>query len=90
MGWDYLLFDGEHSPLSVRECGHLARVSEITGCTPIVRVPSNMRWMIGQAFDAGMQGVQIPMINTGAEVVTAARAANLGMRGAPLFYPVLT
>ena len=84
MGWDYLLFDGEHSPLSVRECEHLARVSEITGCTPIVRVPSNMPWMIGQAFDAGMQGVQIPMINSGAEAVTAARAAKyhpLGMRG---------
>ena len=50
MGWEYLLFDGEHSPLSVRECEHLARVSEITGCTPIVRVPPNMPWMIGQAW----------------------------------------
>ena len=84
MGWDYLLFDGEHSPLSVRECEHLARVSEITGCTSIVRVPSNMPWMIGQTFDAGIQGVQVPMINSGAEALTAARAAKyhpLGTRG---------
>lgn len=84
MGWDYLLIDGEHSPLSVRECEHLARVSEITGCTPIVRVPSNMPWLIGQVFDAGIQGVQVPMINTGAEALAAARAGKyhpLGTRG---------
>jgi 4-hydroxy-2-oxoheptanedioate aldolase len=84
MGWDYLIFDGEHSPLSARECEHLARVCELTGVTPIVRVPSNVPWMIGQVLDAGMQGVQIPMINSGAEAQTAARAAKyhpLGTRG---------
>jgi 4-hydroxy-2-oxoheptanedioate aldolase len=84
MGWDYLLFDGEHSPLSPRECEHLARISEITGTTAIVRVPSNMPWMIGQILDTGVQGVQIPMITTGAEAQTAAHAAKyhpLGTRG---------
>ncbi len=84
MGWDYLIFDGEHSPLSGRECENLARVCEINGVTPIVRVPSNMPWLIGQLFDAGMQGVQIPMINSAAEAQTAARAAKyypLGTRG---------
>jgi 4-hydroxy-2-oxoheptanedioate aldolase len=84
MGWDYLLFDGEHSPLSVRECEHLARISEITGCTGVVRVPSNMPWMIGQIFDTGILGVQVPMINSGAEALAASRAAKyhpLGTRG---------
>ena len=84
MGWDYLIFDGEHSPLSGRECENLVRVCELTGVTPMVRVPSNMPWMIGQLFDTGMQGVQIPMINSGAEAGSAARAAKyhpLGTRG---------
>jgi 4-hydroxy-2-oxoheptanedioate aldolase len=84
MGWDYLLFDGEHSPLSGRECEHLARVSELTGVTPIMRVPSHMPSMIGQVLDTGMQGVQIPMINTGAEALVCSRAAKyhpLGTRG---------
>jgi 4-hydroxy-2-oxoheptanedioate aldolase len=81
MGWDYLLFDGEHSPLSVRECEHLARVSELTGCTSIVRVPSNMPWMIGQVLDAGILGVQVPMINSGAEAITAAKAAKYHPHG---------
>lgn len=84
MGWDYLLFDGEHSPLSGRECENLARVCELTGVTPIARVPYNLSWMIGQILDTGIQGVQIPMINSGAEAQAAARAAKyhpLGTRG---------
>ena len=84
MGWDYLIFDGEHSPLSARECEHLVRVCELTGVTPIARVPSNMPWLIGQLFDTGMQGVQIPMINSGAEAQVAAHAAKyypMGTRG---------
>lgn len=84
MGWDYLIFDGEHSPLAPRECENLARVCELTGVTPVVRVPSNVPWMIGQVLDTGMQGVQIPMINSKAEAETAARAAKyhpLGTRG---------
>jgi 4-hydroxy-2-oxoheptanedioate aldolase len=84
MGWDYLIFDGEHSPLAPRECETLARVCELTGVTPMVRVPSNLPWMIGQVLDAGMQGVQIPMVNSRAEAEIAARAAKyhpLGTRG---------
>jgi 4-hydroxy-2-oxoheptanedioate aldolase len=84
MGWDYLIFDGEHSPLAPRECEHLSRVCELTGVTPIVRVPSNIPWMIGQVLDAGMQGVQIPMINSRQEAEVAARAAKyppIGTRG---------
>lgn len=84
MGWDYLIFDGEHSPLSGRECESLVRVCELTGVTPIARVPSNMPWLIGQLFDTGMQGVQVPMVNSGAEALAAARAAKyhpMGTRG---------
>lgn len=84
MGWDYLLFDGEHSPLSGRECENLARVCELRGVTPIVRVPFNLSWTIGQMLDTGMQGVQIPMINSGPEALAAARGAKyhpLGTRG---------
>jgi 4-hydroxy-2-oxoheptanedioate aldolase len=84
LGWDYLLFDGEHSAISPRECENLARVCELTGVTPLARVPYNLPWMIGQVLDTGMQGVQIPMINSGQEAHDAALAAKyhpLGTRG---------
>jgi 4-hydroxy-2-oxoheptanedioate aldolase len=84
LGFDYLMFDGEHAPIGERECENLARACELTGVTPIVRVPSNQPWMIGRHLDTGMQGIQIPMIDSGAEALAAARAAKyapLGTRG---------
>jgi 4-hydroxy-2-oxoheptanedioate aldolase len=84
LGWDYLLFDGEHAPLSARECEHLARVCELTGTTPIGRIPSNQPWMIAQYLDTGMQGVQVPMIETAEQasaIVHAAKYHPSGQRG---------
>lgn len=80
-GWDYLLFDAEHTPLSVRECEAAARACELTGVTPIVRVPANLPWMIGRVLDTGIPAVQIPMINTGEDALLAARAAKYPPRG---------
>lgn len=84
LGFDYLLFDGEHAPIGERECENLARACELTGVTSIVRVPSNQAWMIGRHLDTGIQGVQIPMVNSAAEAEAAVRAAKyqpLGTRG---------
>jgi len=84
LGYDFLMFDGEHAPIGERECENLARVCELTGVTSIARVPSNQTWMIGRHLDTGIQGVQVPMINSGAEALAAARAAKyapLGSRG---------
>ncbi|MGC2658073.1 MAG: aldolase/citrate lyase family protein [Bryobacteraceae bacterium] len=84
LGFDYLFFDGEHAPIGERECENLARVCELTGVTSIVRVPGNVPWMIGRHLDTGMQGVQIPMVNSAEEARAAVRAAKyqpLGNRG---------
>src|SRR5580692_4825266 len=84
LGYDFLMFDGEHAPVGERECENLARVCELTGVTSIVRVPGNLPWMIGRHLDTGIQGVQIPMVNSAAEAIAAVRAAKyqpLGNRG---------
>jgi 2-keto-3-deoxy-L-rhamnonate aldolase RhmA len=84
LGYDFLMFDGEHAPVAERECENLARVCELTGVTSIVRVPSNQPWMIGRHLDTGMQGIQVPMVNSGAQAMAAASAAKyapLGNRG---------
>ncbi len=84
LGFDYLFIDGEHAPIGERECENLARVCELTGVTSIARVPANLPWMIGRHLDTGIQGVQIPMVNSAAEAVAAVRAAKyqpLGNRG---------
>lgn len=84
LGYDFLMFDGEHAPIGERECENLARVCELTGVTSIARVPSNQPWIIGRHLDVGIQGIQVPMVNSGAEATAAARAAKyapLGGRG---------
>lgn len=84
MGFDYLLFDGEHAPIGERECENLARACELTGVTSIARVPSNMAWTIGRHLDMGIQSIQVPMVNTVAEAraaIAAAKYAPLGTRG---------
>jgi len=83
-GWDYLFFDCEHSSITPRDCEHLARACELRGVTPIVRVPVNQPATFGRYLDTGMQGIQIPMVNTAAEaeaVVRAVKYQPLGSRG---------
>jgi 4-hydroxy-2-oxoheptanedioate aldolase len=84
LGFDFLFFDGEHAPIGARECENLARVCELTGVTSIARVPVNAPWMIGRHLDMGIQGIQVPMVNSAAEAQAAVRAAKyapLGSRG---------
>lgn len=84
LGYDFLLFDGEHAPIGERECENLARVCELTGVTSIARVPANQPWMIGRHLDTGIQGIQVPMVNSAPEAEAALRAAKyapLGSRG---------
>ena len=84
LGYDFLMFDGEHAPIGERECENLARVCELTGVTGIARVPSNLPWMIARTLDTGIQGIQVPMVNSAAEARTAVQAAKyapLGTRG---------
>ena len=94
LGFDYLFFDGEHAPIGERECENLARVCELTGVTPIARLPANLPWMIGRYLDTGMQGVQIPMVNSAAEAIAAVRAARVfslwGIAGSPRRAPPIT
>ncbi|MGD1072259.1 MAG: aldolase/citrate lyase family protein [Bryobacteraceae bacterium] len=84
LGFDFLFFDSEHAPIGERDCENLARVCELTGVTSIARVPANLPWMIGRYLDTGIEGVQIPMVNSAAEALAAVRAARyqpLGNRG---------
>jgi len=84
LGFDYLLFDSEHAPINERELENLVRTCELTGVTSIARVPSNLPWTIGRCLDTGLQGVQIPMVNTAEEARAAVHAAKyqpLGNRG---------
>lgn len=80
-GWDFLVLDGEHGSLEAQDIEGLSRACETHGVTPITRVPTNQPHVILRFLDAGAHGVQVPGVNTAAEVERAVVAAKYQPRG---------
>lgn len=83
LGWDFLIFDGEHGPLEPRDCEHMVRAAELTGVTPIVRVTTNQAPVILRFMDTGAQGAQVPNVNSAAEAKAVVQSVKYphGTRG---------
>jgi 4-hydroxy-2-oxoheptanedioate aldolase len=82
LGWDFLVFDGEHGTLEPRDCENLCRAAELRGVTSIVRVTTNLAPVILRYLDTGAQGALIPWINSAEEAERAVRAVKYFPRGA--------
>lgn len=80
-GWDYLIFDGEHSTITPRDCENLVRACELQNVTPVVRVTTNNPPTILRFMDTGAQAAMVPMINSAAEAEAAVRAIKYHPRG---------
>jgi 4-hydroxy-2-oxoheptanedioate aldolase len=84
LGWDFLVFDGEHGPIAAAEFHDLSRAAELRGATPIARVATNQAHLILQALDSGAHGVHVPWVNTSDEAEAVVRSAKYvpeGVRG---------
>src|SRR6266436_2043588 len=79
-GWDFVIIDCEHAPITVALLPHMVRAAAAAGLPAIVRVAANEAPAIQHALDAGAAGVQIPQIAS----VEAAKAAVLASR----FHPI--
>lgn len=73
-GFDWLLIDGQHSPVGPAEMFELARTVAGTGGSPVIRVGGLDPHAFNQALDAGAHGVMVPSIAT---PEAAARAVSL-------------
>ncbi|MBI2887992.1 MAG: hypothetical protein HYY02_12380 [Chloroflexi bacterium] len=84
LGFDFIIIDGEHGPMDLESSKHLVRAADAVGITPLARVAVNHPQVILRYLDMGCLGVQIPMVNTGAEaeaVANACRYPPVGRRG---------
>lgn len=63
-GFDFVIIDMEHGPISVENSQNLIRAAEIAGVVPIVRVSSNDEKQILRALDIGAYGVEVPEIDS--------------------------
>ncbi len=83
-GFDFVILDMEHGPVSFENLQNLVRAAIISGAVPIVRTSDSSDISIGRALDIGAYGVQVPQISTAREarsVVRAARFYPSGERG---------
>lgn len=81
LGWDFLVFDGEHGSVTSRDVSNLARAVELHGVTPIARVPTNLPHPILRFLDAGAQGVHVPWVNTAEDAERAVQSVKYHPRG---------
>ena len=63
-GYDFILFDTQHSPVDVKQL--IPTVAGLKGksATPFIRVSDNRPDLICFALDAGARGIIVPMVNT--------------------------
>lgn len=83
-GFDFIIADCEHGPISMESAESLCRAADAAGITPIVRVRKNDGPQIQRALDIGSGGVQVPQIESRADAEAAVRGAKykpLGQRG---------
>lgn len=83
-GFDYVILDTEHGPVSIENQQNNIRAAEARGAVPIIRLKDFGENTIGKALDIGAYGIQVPQINSAADaqqVVKFAKFYPYGMRG---------
>ncbi len=84
MGFDWILIDGEHSPMGLETMQRMLQAMNGTDCTPIVRPAWNDPVLIKRILDIGAHGILVPWVNNREEAMVAVRACKyppVGIRG---------
>ena len=81
IGYDFVMIDCEHGPMSLDEVEHMVRAAEVFGITPITRIPNHADSTILQFLDRGVQGIIVPHVNTQKAAEAVAQAARYHPEG---------
>jgi 2-dehydro-3-deoxyglucarate aldolase len=87
LGFDWLILDMEHGPLSFETVQRMIQAMKGTNCAPLVRPPSNNDADIKRALDLGAFGIVAPMVNTREDAERAVKACRYPPRGVRGFGP---
>ena len=83
-GFDFVVIDREHGPLSFESVESLVRAAECVGIVPVVRVSHDSPAEIQRVLDIGAQAIEVPQIESteqAVNVVHMSKYAPLGKRG---------
>jgi 4-hydroxy-2-oxoheptanedioate aldolase len=84
LGYDWILIDCEHSPMSLESAQHLVMAAQLRGVTPLVRVHQNLPEIILRYMDIGALGIMVPNLNSADDARRAVESVKyppLGERG---------
>ncbi len=84
LGFDFALIDAEHGPMGLETCEQMIRAADVVNITPLVRIAMNIQQNILRYLDMGALGVQLPLLNTKADVENVVRSVRyrpVGRRG---------
>jgi 4-hydroxy-2-oxoheptanedioate aldolase len=87
-GVDYVCIDQQHGLIDYAAMIEMLRAIEGRDTVPFTRVSANEPWLIGKALDAGVQGVVVPMVSSGAEAAKAVAACRYAPKGIRSYGPV--
>lgn len=83
-GFDFVVIDLEHAPLSIETVSTLVAVAHGRGICPLVRVPDHSPSWVSRCLDAGAAGVLVPHVDSldqARGVAASARFEPQGRRG---------
>jgi 4-hydroxy-2-oxoheptanedioate aldolase len=80
-GFDFVIIDAEHGPISMENAQNMIRAAEIVNITPVIRVGNNDEALILRALDIGAQGIEIPQINSKPDAVRAVKSVKYSPQG---------
>jgi len=80
-GFDFVIIDAEHGPISIENAQNMIRAAESVNITPIIRVGNNEESFILRALDIGAQGIEIPQINSKSDAVRAVKSVKYSPQG---------
>lgn len=81
LGYDFAFLDAQHGGIGVETARELIRAAELTGMTPLVRVPKNDASVILEYLDAGAGGIIVPNVRSRADAEAAVQAIKYPPRG---------
>jgi len=80
-GFDFVIIDEEHGPISVQNAQNMIRAAESVNITPVIRVSNNDETLILRALDIGAQGIEIPQINSKFDAMRAVKSVKYSPQG---------
>lgn len=83
-GFDFVVLDLEHSPMSLQTAFQLIGTARLSGVSPLVRVPGLDAGVVQRVLDGGAEGILLPHVDSAEQARAAVRVARFppaGTRG---------